>query len=356
MIEARHKRTNSINFYERHEAQNQLPQNLRFKLEMNHWPICFEQSQAHAIHLQELAILNEALTRIAKNRKEVLMLDLESIVNRLAGLSDPTYLEDHLTLDRPTLEESPTYLETISAKFAAFIQNFDRQKHKLQFRNSEDIDLEESTTNLDESTNTSTDPSTLLIPYTPTTAVNPTSQNKKQRKLKGTLVITQKENNDIIDNPTIDSCIEIQSKPAIPVTQKNEISTEDKLNTITTQLQSLTSTMTQYQQSQQQHPVNRPFRKTPFSYAQPKNQYPNHQNPNPVQQQRYGQGVQGATYWPEHSNTGMTPPHPASFNDTQHIEYSNSSNGQYRQANHNQTFLPHPPNTPSYYQNNKRPY
>ena len=359
LIEAQHKRTNSINFYEKHEAQNQLPQNLRFKLAMNNWPICFEQDKAHAIHLQEVKLLDATLMQIAENRKNVLILDLRSIINRLTTLNDPEYFTDHLITDRPSLEGCTTYHKATTARYTEFLKNFDREKHNLQFRNQDRDDNHEATSHSEITPNLAPDSHDLQIPPGSATAASTTTQNKKQKRLKTNLAIPLIEKSNTSGSVSTISHAEISNNSAIPLPKQLEITTEQKLETISTQVQGLITAMAQKQQNHQQPTNNKPFYKKPFSYGQSQNYYSNQQATGHSfqgQQQHHEQSFQNPNHWQEQNNTGMNFTHPSSFNNNPHIEYSNNSNGQYRQANHTPSYSPHPPNTPAYYNNNKRPY
>ena len=62
------------------------------------------------------------------------------------------------------MEGCITYLEQTTAKYADFLQNIDRQKHKMQYRNNEKNDVEEASSNSEDPSNPPVDPQNLLIP------------------------------------------------------------------------------------------------------------------------------------------------------------------------------------------------
>ena len=131
----------------------------------------------------------------------------------------------------------------MTAKYADFLQNFDREIHNLQIRNNEKNDDQEATSNSGDASDPSTDPQNLLISPGPTTAANTATQNKKQKKLKRSLFISQIEKSDISNNSSTNNHAEVLNNPTILPPKQHEITTEEKLNTISTQVQGLTTAM-----------------------------------------------------------------------------------------------------------------
>ena len=141
LLDARRKRQMSVNFFNRYEAQGTLPPNLRFKLSMYQWPICFKSTEADSNHLIEVAILDEALKRIALNRKTILEKDLLAITEKITKMKQPDHLLLYLESSQRDLSRYNEHLTELQYKLDKYIQNIDLNINSL---NKVCIDIHDS--------------------------------------------------------------------------------------------------------------------------------------------------------------------------------------------------------------------
>lgn len=339
--EEREKRVNSINYFERAEAQSSLPTNLRMKLRVNSWPKNFNQDEIQANHLIELRILDAALKSIANNRKNILKLDLIQINEQLAELESETYLSTLLLKQRESLQEHMELLESTDQRFTEFKYNYEETHIPKHLPIESDIDLyDEDEIHTDHSTDTPTSTTELTsIRSRPSDSVS--NQIAKIRKLRPTNFQRQKVKAAISNTPTTpqSTTLPIQQLPTVvPENEKSDPTTILQLKSVVAELQMKINSF--------QDP--RQVRHRPRGYPQhhfPRFNSPFHQQPQQPPPQHashdhmiHSHNASSNSHSQFHPNSNI---HMQAYTNpfhTQNIQYSNSSNGTNREAQ----FFPNP--------------
>jgi hypothetical protein len=375
--EEKEKRVNSINYYERAEAQSSLPTNLRLKLRVNSWPRNFNQDEIQANHLIELRTLDTALKSIASNRKNILKLDLIQINEQLTELEGEAYLSTLLLKQRESLQEHMELLESADQRFTDFKYNYDETYLPKPLPIESDIEqYEEDDTHTNHSTDTPTATTELTI-LRPRPADDVSSQLAKIRKLRPTNYQRQRVK-AVISNasttPQSTTTLNQQQPTIVPENDKSDANTVLQLKTVIADLQSKLNIPQDPRQVRYrprgfpQHHYSR-FN-SPF-HQQPQHQPPHHashehmmhsqnMSSNPHAQYHPNSNTHMQTYANPHaqyhpnSNTHMqtyaNPFH------TQNTQYSNSSNGTNREAQFFPNPTPQAAYTPNQYYQHQNQY
>lgn len=306
LIDARNKRQMSINYFTRCEAQVSLPPNLRFKLAMYQWPICFKTSDAEANHLIEVAILHEALQKIALNRKTVLERDLLSITDRITNMKLPNHVQVHLDSSRRELSVYNDYLTELQLKLDDYIGNFDHSKKTLLNLHTEPIttDVHDDISDIQSEIN-STD-RRVGVKNKPAQLITQKTTSKKQKKIS---LLDSDQNSVLSADPSITELTNlVQSLAATVASQTSAKKTSQTAVELSKQSASKSSTNTASASSFKRH----------------------------------AEHFQNTAAWLNHNNTGTFRQNSTPFADNIRSNYSSSSNNRHYQANP-------PPNYPNTY-------
>ena len=318
LIDARNKRQMSINYFTRCEAQGSLPPNLRFKLAMYQWPICFKTSDAEANHLIEVAILDEALKKIALNRKTVLERDLLSITDRITNMKLPNHVQVHLDSSRRELSVYNDYLTEMQLKLDDYIGNFNHSKKTLLNLHSEPIttDIHDDISDIQSEIN-STDRK-VGVKTKPTQHSTLKPKSKKQKNL-------------------LDS------------DQSSVLSADPSITELTNLVQSLAATVASQTSAKKTS-------ETPVELSKQSTKKSSTSAASASGFKRHAEHFQNTAAWLNHNNSGMFRQNSTPFTDSIRSNYSSSSNNRHYQANPPPNYpntYPPPPNTP---QNHYRQY
>jgi hypothetical protein len=357
--EEKEKRVNSINYYERAEAQSSLPTNLRLKLRVNTWPRNFNQDEIQANHLIELRTLDTALKSIASNRKNILKLDLIQINEQLAELESETYLSTLLLKQRESLHEHMELLEGADQRFIDFKYNYDETYLPKPLPIESDIEqYEEDDTHTNLSTDTPTAPTELTI-LRPRPADDVSSQLAKIRKLRPTNYQRQRvkaviSNASTTPQPT--TTLNQQQPTTVPENDKSDANTVLQLKTVIADLQSKLNIP---QDPRQVRYRPRGFPQHHYSrFNSPFHQQPQHQPPHHASHEHmmHSQSIPSNLHAQYHPNSNTHMQAYANPFHTQNTQYSNSSNGTNREAQFFPNPIPQAAYTPNQYYQHQNQY
>lgn len=362
LVEGRFKRQNSINFFERHEAQNLLPNNLRFQLAMNQWPICFNQDEAAANHLIEMKILNEALKAIASNRKNILKIDLKRLQMIISTMSEPFYFKDYIEENHTHLSHLQLALEDQSANFHTYVTTFDYSSNRKRTSTKAFFDQLQGQDNDEFTSNAPTDNDSQLTSLADSSGDLFSIQNLPGKKLSSSKNKQKRRKQGLLPEPlpllTASTLENIITVPDVTLS----VPADDSISQLTALVRSLTSTVESYKASNRNVSGNRGISKTQFP---PEHQHSTifHQHPptstSQVARHHHKGHVQGSNSRQGHLFPGTSTQNVPPFYDNLHLNYSSSSNNTHHQLQpmpHHNNHFPHPPSTPQHYNNIHRSY
>ena len=312
---------------------------------MYQWPICFKSTEADANHLIEVAILDEALKKIALNRKNILEKDLLTITEKISKMKQPDHLQLYLESSQRELSIYNDHLMELQHKLDKHIQNVDSSINSL---NKVCIDMHD--------TDVSDNISELHSEINLGDRLAGKKDKSKQQSIQKTNSKKQKRNNSSESTDNFD--VIATSTPTKDPDHISIRSTDDSLSELTTLVKALAASVASQTSantnisgnSQLRHPQSAAVQRARPSTTKSVT------NASFVPEHKRNEQFQSTAAWLGHNNQGMSRQNLIPFADNTRFNYSNSSNNRHHQANPMPNYpntYPPPPNTP---QNHYRQY